>query len=60
MEWITGVKLTLLPQDEIRTLAKIGQEAFLTQLLDIGAPWPGDVCSAVTGSPVSPEQVVYG
>ena len=38
MEWVTGVKLSLLPQAEVRALAKVGQEAFLTQLLEIGAP----------------------
>ena len=36
MEWVTGVKLTTLPQDEIKALARVGQEAFLTQLLEIG------------------------
>jgi predicted unusual protein kinase regulating ubiquinone biosynthesis (AarF/ABC1/UbiB family) len=36
MEWVTGVKLTTLPCEQIRALVKIGQEAFLTQLLDIG------------------------
>lgn len=41
MEWVTGVKLASLPAAEIRALVKVGQEAFLTQLLDIGAqPWP--------------------
>jgi hypothetical protein len=37
MEWVTGVKLTTLPAPEIKELAKQGQEAFLTQLLEIGA-----------------------
>ncbi len=36
MEWVTGVKLTSLPPEEIRTLIKVGQEAFLTQLLVVG------------------------
>jgi predicted unusual protein kinase regulating ubiquinone biosynthesis (AarF/ABC1/UbiB family) len=36
MEWVTGVKLTTLPPDEIRTLVGVGQEAFLVQLLEIG------------------------
>lgn len=36
MEWITGVKLTTLSKPEIRDLIKVGQEAFLTQLLQIG------------------------
>ena len=38
MEWVTGTKLSLLPKDEVRQLAKVGQEAFLTQLLEIGVP----------------------
>jgi aarF domain-containing kinase len=37
MEWVPGVKLTTLPQEEVRSLVKIGQEAFLIQLLEIGA-----------------------
>jgi len=45
MEFIRGSKLSLLPPDEIRRLVKIGQEAFLTQLLEIGFfhsdPHPG-------------------
>jgi predicted unusual protein kinase regulating ubiquinone biosynthesis (AarF/ABC1/UbiB family) len=36
MEWVTGVKLTTLPSDEIRRLVGVGQEAFLVQLLEIG------------------------
>jgi aarF domain-containing kinase len=36
MEWVTGVKLTQLPAQQIRDLVKIGQEAFLVQLLEIG------------------------
>lgn len=36
MEWVTGVKLTTLAPGEIRALIKVGQEAFLTQLLEIG------------------------
>ena len=43
MEWVTGVKLSLLPPTEIQVLAKVGQEAFLTQLLDIGF-FHGGVC----------------
>lgn len=47
MEWITGVKLTTLPPNEVRSLVKIGQEAFLTQLLEIGFfhgdPHPGNL-----------------
>lgn len=37
MEWVTGAKLTQLPAQEIRDLVKVGQEAFLVQLLEIGA-----------------------
>lgn len=37
MEWVTGVKLTQLPSPQIRDLVKVGQEAFLVQLLEIGA-----------------------
>ena len=36
MEWVTGVKLTTLPPAEVRELVRVGQEAFLTQLLDVG------------------------
>lgn len=36
MEWVTGVKLTSLPPEEIRKFVKVGQEAFLTQLLEVG------------------------
>ncbi len=36
MEWVTGVKLTTLSPDEIRDMIKVGQEMFLTQLLDVG------------------------
>lgn len=36
MEWIEGVKLTTLPPDELRVLTKVGQDAFLTQLLEVG------------------------
>jgi hypothetical protein len=46
MEWITGVKLTTLPPDEIRDLVGVGQEAFLVQLLEVGFfhgdPHPGE------------------
>ena len=47
MEWITGVKLTSLQPAEIRSLVGIGQESFLTQLLEIGYlhgdPHPGNL-----------------
>ena len=36
MEWVTGVKLTGLPAAEVRALVAVGQEAFLTQLLEVG------------------------
>ena len=36
MDWLTGVKLTTLDPAEVRELVKVGQEAFLIQLLDIG------------------------
>ena len=35
MQWIEGVKLTTLAPDEIRDLVKVGQEAFLVQLLEV-------------------------
>jgi len=35
MQWIEGVKLTTLSPDEIRDLVKVGQEAFLVQLLEV-------------------------
>ena len=35
MEWIQGVKLTTLEPAEIRDLVKVGQEAFLIQLLEV-------------------------
>ena len=37
MEWIQGVKLTTLAPDEINDLVKVGQEAFLIQLLEVRA-----------------------
>ena len=47
MEWVTGVKLTGLPSEEIRRLVAAGQEAFLTQLLEVGFfhgdPHPGNL-----------------
>ena len=44
MEWVTGVKLTTLPPAEVRELVRVGQEAFLTQLLDVGF-FHGGECS---------------
>jgi len=35
MQWIEGVKLTTLSPEEIRDLVKVGQEAFLVQLLEV-------------------------
>ncbi|MEW5317369.1 MAG: hypothetical protein WDW38_008671 [Sanguina aurantia] len=53
MEWITGVKLTTLSKPEIRDLIKVGQEAFLTQLLQIGFihgdPHPGNLLKVTEG-----------
>ena len=47
MEWVTGVKLTGLPAAEIQRLVAAGQEAFLTQLLEVGFfhgdPHPGNL-----------------
>ena len=47
MDWVTGVKLTGLPPEEIRHLVATGQEAFLTQLLEVGFfhgdPHPGNL-----------------
>lgn len=47
MEWVTGVKLTGLPSAEIQRLVAAGQEAFLTQLLEVGFfhgdPHPGNL-----------------
>lgn len=53
MDWITGVKLTTLQPEEVRQLVKVGQEAFLTQLLDIGFfhgdPHPGNLLKVTEG-----------
>lgn len=53
MEWVTGVKLTTLTPEEVRALVKVGQEAFLTQLLDIGFfhgdPHPGNLLKITEG-----------
>ena len=35
MQWIEGVRLTQLPPEEIQQLVKVGQEAFLVQLLEV-------------------------
>ena len=45
MEWVAGVKLTQLPAPQVRDLVAVGQEAFLVQLLEIGAtPCPTATC----------------
>lgn len=43
MEWIQGVKLTTLAPAEINDLVKVGQEAFLIQLLEVRAVKKGRV-----------------
>ncbi|GAX80969.1 hypothetical protein CEUSTIGMA_g8404.t1 [Chlamydomonas eustigma] len=53
MQWINGVKLTTLQPEEIRSLVKVGQAAFLTQLLEIGFihgdPHPGNLLKITSG-----------
>lgn len=53
MQWITGVKLTTLSPEEVRGLVKVGQESFLTQLLEIGFfhgdPHPGNLLKITEG-----------
>jgi len=52
-EWVNGVKLSTLPKEEIKELISIGQEVFLTQLLDIGFfhgdPHPGNLLKITEG-----------
>ncbi|CAJ1368415.1 unnamed protein product [Effrenium voratum] len=52
-EWVNGVKLSTLPPPEIKELISIGQEVFLTQLLDIGFfhgdPHPGNLLKVTEG-----------
>ena len=47
MDFVRGVKLSTLPPEEIRRLVKVGQDAFLVQLLEIGFmhsdPHPGNL-----------------
>jgi len=46
-EWIDGCKLSDCPPDEIREFVAVGQECFLTQLLQVGFfhadPHPGNI-----------------
>lgn len=52
-KWVNGVKLSSLPTEEINELITIGQEVFLTQLLEIGFfhgdPHPGNLLKIVEG-----------
>eukprot|EP00435_Cladocopium_sp_Y103_P016659 s60_g4.t1 len=52
-QWVNGVKLSTLPKEEIKELIAIGQEVFLTQLLDIGFfhgdPHPGNLLKITEG-----------
>ena len=57
MEWIEGVKLTTLSPEEIRDLVKVGQEAFLVQLLEVsatngGGGWCNDFGTVCLQSPL--------
>lgn len=58
MEWVTGVKLTGLPPAEIQRLVAAGQEAFLTQLLEVGFfhgdPHPGNLLKVGISSHAHP------
>jgi len=51
--WVNGVKLSSLPQEEIKELISVGQEVFLTQLLEIGFfhgdPHPGNLLKITDG-----------
>lgn len=54
-EWIDGVKLSSCPAEDIRTLTPIAQEAFLSQLFDIGLvhadPHAGNLLRMPDGDP---------
>lgn len=62
MEWVTGVKLTGLPAPEIQRLVAAGQEAFLTQLLEVGFfhgdPHPGNLLKVRQSAPHARQQAV--
>jgi len=52
-KWVNGVKLTTLPPHEIQELLAVGEEIFLTQLLEIGFfhgdPHPGNLLKITEG-----------
>lgn len=52
-KWVNGVKLNGIPKEEIRDLISVGQEVFLTQLLEIGFfhgdPHPGNLLKITEG-----------
>ena len=54
-EWINGVKLTDADPRHIRSLVALGQDAFLTQLLDLGTfhadPHPGNFLALEADDP---------
>ena len=58
-EWVDGVKLSECAPDEVRELIAVGQECFLTQLLQIGVfhgdPHPGNLLKLT-----SPEDIAAG
>lgn len=52
-EWVDAVKLSSLPKEEISEFINLGQEVFLTQLLEIGFfhgdPHPGNLLKVIGG-----------